>query len=202
MVDRPVLLYARNNFAQNVCFSLKSVFPEFFQHLMCQPLTSFHLLCDNFHLRIHLNALFLSDSFPTNKWLVILYSAYSQKSYFIGRRGVINLYACLCTFVRMPPPGVMGQPPRPAPAVVPSEASERPATVKTEDIQDMGDDSDDEGWAGAQEEVDYNVKLKFDESDEEPEPIQTTSSEKKSKDESSLSSKVLLIMPLLWLFIF
>lgn len=90
---------------------------------------------------------------------------------------------------RMPPPGVMGQPPRPAPPATSSESAERPATVKTEDIQDMGDDSDDEGWAGAQEEVDYNVKLKFDESDEEPEPTQTPGSEKTSKEESSTQSK-------------
>ena len=90
----------------------------------------------------------------------------------------------------MPPPGVMGQPPRPSPAPVSSETPERPATVKTEDIQDMGDDSDDEGWAGAQEEVDYNVKLKFDESDEEPEATQTSGSEKASKDDRSTPSKV------------
>ena len=95
----------------------------------------------------------------------------------------------------------MGQPPRPAPAAISKETSERPATVKTEDIQDMGDDSDDEGWAGAQEEVDYNVKLKFDESDEEPEPTQTSSSDKASKDERSTPSKVFTLfgrLTLVW----
>lgn len=108
------------------------------------------------------------------------------------RNGNYTLYCSISNMasifaLRMPPPRVMGQPPRPAPPVSSSEASERPATVKSEDIQDMGDNSDDEGWAGAQEEVDYNVKLKFDESDEEPEPAQTASSSLKSaKDENNL----------------
>lgn len=90
---------------------------------------------------------------------------------------------------RMPPPGVMGQPPRP-PQAVTSESADRPATVKNEDIQNMEDDVDDEGWAGAQEDVDYNVKLKFDESDEEPEmPVQKASTQRKEAKSEQSSSK-------------
>jgi hypothetical protein len=46
--------------------------------------------------------------------------------------------------------------------------SGRPSVVKDSDISmlDNGEKAGDAGWAGAQEEVDYNAKLKFDESDE------------------------------------
>ena len=83
----------------------------------------------------------------------------------------------------MAPPTSTGQPPRPA--TTKAEATDRPATVKQEDIQSMDDDVDDGGgWAGAQEEVDYSAKLKFDESDEEQE-TPSKSSEGKAKSSSS-----------------
>lgn len=44
--------------------------------------------------------------------------------------------------------------------------SGRPATVRVEDIQRLEFNDDDEGWAGAQAEVDYGAKLKFEDSDE------------------------------------
>lgn len=43
----------------------------------------------------------------------------------------------------------------------------RPSILKEDDIRAMDDeDLDDDGWAGAQEEIDYSVKLNFD--DDEP----------------------------------
>ena len=37
----------------------------------------------------------------------------------------------------------------------------RPSILKEDDINAMNDDPDDSGWAGAQEEIDYSVKLNF-----------------------------------------
>lgn len=49
-----------------------------------------------------------------------------------------------------------------------SSQSDRPSVVKDSDLKslDNHESLDDAGWAGSQEEVDYNAKLKFDESDE------------------------------------
>ncbi len=47
----------------------------------------------------------------------------------------------------------------------------RPSIVNEEDIRAMDSgDVDDGGWAGAQEEIDYSVKLNFDD-DEPPSPV-------------------------------
>ena len=47
----------------------------------------------------------------------------------------------------------------------------RPSVVNEEDIRAMdSEDVDDGGWAGAQEEIDYSVKLNFDD-DEPPSPV-------------------------------
>jgi hypothetical protein len=43
--------------------------------------------------------------------------------------------------------------------------SARPATVRAEDIKKLEFNDEDEGWAGAQAEVDYGAKLKFEDSD-------------------------------------
>ena len=92
----------------------------------------------------------------------------------------------------MPPPGVMGQPhSRPAPSGNSSDAAERPATVKSEDLQGMDDNPDDEGWAGAQEDVDYNAKINFDESDEESDNGQYTGpTSNNKKDERSVANSL------------
>ena len=61
-------------------------------------------------------------------------------------------------------PKVPSGPPRGPP---PSDKPERPSVIKDKQLKSLGDDdADDNGWAGAQEEVDYNAKLKFDESDD------------------------------------
>lgn len=44
--------------------------------------------------------------------------------------------------------------------------SERPSTVKDSDLKELDQDKDESGWDAAQDEVDYNAKLTFDESDE------------------------------------
>ena len=45
--------------------------------------------------------------------------------------------------------------------------SDRPSIVKDTDLKDLDNINDDDiGWDAAQDEVDYNAKLKFDESDE------------------------------------
>ena len=47
----------------------------------------------------------------------------------------------------------------------------RPSIVNEDDIRAMDSgDVDDGGWAGAQEEIDYSVKLNFDD-DEPPSPV-------------------------------
>ena len=43
---------------------------------------------------------------------------------------------------------------------------ERPLTVKDSDLKSLDQEKDDNGWAAAQDEVDYNAKLNFDESDD------------------------------------
>lgn len=47
-----------------------------------------------------------------------------------------------------------------------NSATERPSVVKDSDLKSLDNDKDDAGWAGSQEEVDYNAKLTFDESDD------------------------------------
>lgn len=46
---------------------------------------------------------------------------------------------------------------------------ERPLTVKDSDLRNLDQEKDDNGWAAAQDEVDYNAKLNFDESDSDDE---------------------------------
>ena len=46
---------------------------------------------------------------------------------------------------------------------------DRPVTVKDSDLKSLDQEKDDNGWAAAQDEVDYNAKLNFDESDDSDE---------------------------------
>jgi len=56
------------------------------------------------------------------------------------------------------------------PGMAPSHnKSERPSIVKDTDLKSLDQEKDDTGWAGAQDEVDYNAKLNFDESDDSDE---------------------------------
>lgn len=48
----------------------------------------------------------------------------------------------------------------------PSSKTDRPSIVKDSDLKQLDEDKDEVGWDAAQDEVDYNAKLKFDESDE------------------------------------
>lgn len=68
-----------------------------------------------------------------------------------------------------------------------SQSSERPLTIKDSDLQALEDDKDDTRWAGAQEEVDYDAKLKFDESDDSEEefPVKVSSVSKLGKETRS-----------------
>lgn len=68
-----------------------------------------------------------------------------------------------------------------------SQSSERPLTIKDSDLRALDDDKDDTGWAGAQEEVDYDAKLKFDESDDSEEefPVKVSSVSKLGKETRS-----------------
>lgn len=56
-----------------------------------------------------------------------------------------------------------------------NELPERPSIIKDTELNSLDADSEDNGWAGAQEEVDYNAKLKFDESDESDDDLHSSS---------------------------
>ena len=76
------------------------------------------------------------------------------------------------------------------PPVSGAEAIERPSIIKQEDIQNINDDEDDAGWAGAQDEVDYNAKLQFDEeSDDESGPSPSKDKNKRKERNKQEKSK-------------
>ena len=59
----------------------------------------------------------------------------------------------------------------------------RPSILKDDDIRAMdAEDLDDGGWAGAQEEIDYSMKLNFDD-DEPPSPVDEKTMTKKQQEE-------------------
>ena len=85
-------------------------------------------------------------------------------------------------FTRLTKPPFMGPPT--------SQAENRPSVIKDSDFKSLDDDKDDDnGWAGAQEEVDYNAKLKFDESDDSDEDSPKKNSEGEKHKPSSDDGK-------------
>ena len=82
----------------------------------------------------------------------------------------------------------------PRPGMGPSpNKSDRPSIIKDTDLQNLDQEKDDTGWAGAQDDVDYNAKLNFDESDDsdEDKPSQKKGDSRKERD-SSRKDKVCL----------
>ena len=70
-----------------------------------------------------------------------------------------------------------------------SQGDNRPSVIKDSEFKSLDDDKDDNGWAGAQEEVDYNAKLKFDESDDSDEdtPRKSAKTSDNEKNKQSLA---------------
>lgn len=71
-----------------------------------------------------------------------------------------------------------------------NSSTDRPSVIKDSDLKSLDADKDDAGWAGSQEEVDYNAKLKFDESDSDEDSSTPRSSKKQSdRDQTDGESK-------------
>lgn len=84
-------------------------------------------------------------------------------------------------FQRMPKPQFMNNS---------NSSTDRPSVIKDSDLKSLDADKDDAGWAGSQEEVDYNAKLKFDESDSDEDSSTPRSSKKQSdRDQTDGESK-------------